>query len=200
MTQDQSKQILPELVIIGAALFAVWSLVVSPMRDGLSRAKAAHASAIEHTRIAGDPDLSTPRLTRVRDSIDMMIGDIETRSDIARDQTALQARLMVIGEEAGIRIERVNPAKTRPMNSGAADDRVVSFELECSGRYTDIAGFVARLEDSIGLSAIERLSIRPNTSASGSAVRARLRTLHFVFDTSPPPVEGALASTAGGLQ
>jgi len=198
VNQEQSKKILPELIITAAVLYGLWSLVVSPLRESLSQAQAAHANMIEQTRIAGDPKLSTPRLQMVMDAIDGAINDIERRSVVARDQTTLQARLMEIGADAGIRIDRVSPAQTRSIKAGDYDDRVVSFEIDCSGQYRDIADFLARVEESIGLTRIDRISIRPDTTGSGAAVRAKLRTMHFSFDTSPPPPSDDAVVTVGG--
>ena len=189
-----ARKLLPELIIVAAVFYGLWSMMIVPLRSGLSQARAAHAEAIEHTRIAGDPQLSRPRLDMVMGSIDSMMEDIEQRSEIARDQTALQARLMELGDEAGIRIDRVNPARTRPLGQGDRDDTIVSFELDCSGRYDDITGFVAAIEERVGLTAVERFSIRPDTSGSGSAVKVRLRTAHFAFDLSP---SNPLADAAG---
>lgn len=202
MSTGNSKKLLPDLVIAGAVLYGLWSIMVVPMRAGLARAQSAHANAIEHARIAGDPELSTPRLRMVMDSIDSMISDIEQRSDIARDQTALQASLMEIGARSGVRIERVSPAKTRSISlkKGKVNDEVASFEIECSGLYRDIAGFIARIEADLGLTLIDRVSIRPDTSASGSAVRARLRTLHFAFDTTPQPSADTIATAGSAHQ
>jgi hypothetical protein len=202
MSTGHAKKLLPELVIAGAALFGLWSIMIAPMRAGLATAHSAHVNAIEHARIAGDPELSTPKLRRVMGTIDTMIGDIEQRSDIARDQTALQASLMEIGARSGVRIERVSPAKARSISlkKGSVSDEVASFEIECSGLYRDIAGFVARIEADLGLTLIDRISIRPDTAASGSAVRARLRTLHFAFDTTPAPSADAIANAGSGHQ
>ena len=197
MNHEHAKKLLPELVIAAVAIIGLWSLLVSPMRERLGQAQAAHANAIEHARIAGDPELSTLRLNAVMDKLDNAIGDIERRSGVARDQTALQARLMEIGAESRIRIDRVSPAKTRSIRDGDFDDRIVSFEIEFSGLYRDITGFVAAVEDNFGLTRIDRFSIRPNGSEVGAAVRAKLRTTHFAFDTSPPPNDDSVDMPGG---
>ncbi len=193
-----SRKLLPELVIAIAVFYALWSLLVSPLRASLNEAKADHSKAIEHTRISGVPELSTPRLRMVMDSIDGMMQDIERRSVIAQDPTRLQARLMEIGEESGIRIERVNPAKTRPLALGDQDDTIISFELDCSGQYRDIVGFVAAIEEQVGLTAVDRFSIRPDTTGSSAAVKARLRTLHYSFDTKADLAAGGEQFVSGG--
>ncbi|MCB9847843.1 MAG: hypothetical protein H6814_05460 [Phycisphaeraceae bacterium] len=200
MSRVEPRQLLPELVIIAATLFGLWSLFVSPMRDKLAQARAAHASAIEHTRIAADPDLSASRLIKVQGELDAMIDDIRQRSDAARDQTGLQATIMELGAEAGIRIQRVNPARSVAVKSDQAQDRVVSFEIECNGPYRDVAEFIANLEDSVGLTMVERLAFKPDASAGATGVKARLRTLHFAFDTTPPAGENALADVSGAAQ
>jgi len=189
LKQEQSKKLIPEAVIIVAAVFGLWSVVVSPMRDELGLARAASQDAIEHTRIAGDPELSIPRLSAVRLKVDDAIGEIDRRSAVVSDQTALQAELTTTGEATGVRIDRVSPAQTRATGSSGFDDRSVSFEIECSGLYRDIVRFISVVERGVGFTRIERISVRPDRSAGGSAVRARLRTTHFAFDTSPPPVE-----------
>lgn len=195
---NTSRKLLPELVIAIAVFYGLWSLLVSPMRASLNEAKANHSKAIEHTRISGNPELATPRLHMVMDSIDGMMQDIERRSGIAQDPTRLQARLMEIGEESGIRIERVNPAKTRPLALGDQDDTVASFEIDCSGQYHAVVGFVAAIEEQVGLTAVERFSIRPDTSGSGTAVKARFRTLHYSFDTKADLVLGEEQPIVGG--
>jgi len=195
--QEQTKKLLPELVITAAVLYGLWTLMLTPMRENLSQAQAAHANVIEHTRIAGDPDLSTPRLQMVMDQLDGAISDIEQRSAEASDQTALQARLMEIGTEVGIRIDRVSPALTRSMKNGQFDDHMISFEIDCSGLYRDIAAFAAEIEENTGLTRIDRISLRPDSAADGAAIRAKLRTMHFSFDTSPPPSEETV-DTGGG--
>lgn len=201
MKPTPQRKILPELVIIGAVLFGAWTLLLQPMRQNLAQARAAHANAIEHTRIAGDPALATPRLQMIMRSINGMIDDIQERSDIARDQTALQARLMSLGADSGVRIDRINPARSRAAGSANTDDRVSSFEIECSGPYKDVNAFLGELEANAGLTLIERLSIRPDSTGSGTAVRARIRTLHFAFDTSvPQPTAQEILASGGSAQ
>jgi len=198
VNQQQTKKVLPELAITAAVLYGLWALMISPMRENLSQAQAAHANVIEHTRITGDPALSTPRLNMVKDAIDNVIGDIESRSDIARDQTALQARLMELGSRFRLQINRVSPARATSIKDAADGDRTVSFEIECSGRYSDVTAFIAEIEENVGLSRVERISIRPDHQSGAAMVRARLGTMHYAFDTSPPPVEDGVGVAPEG--
>lgn len=201
MNANTTRKLLPELIIIAAVFYGLWNLLIVPMRESLHQAQVARSSAIEHTRISADPALSAPRLRDVMGSIDGMMTDIEQRSEVARDQTALQAQIMEIGEQSGILIDRVNPAKTRPLDTGDRADSVVSFELDCSGQFSDLIAFFESMEENVGLTEIENFSIRPDTSSAGggaAAVKARLRTLHFAFDTSPAPVLADAMAPEGG--
>ena len=198
MKQEQTKKLLPELVITAAILYGLWTLMISPLRESLSEAQAAHANVIEHTRITGDPALSAPRLNMVKDGIDDAISEIEQRSEIARDQTALQADLMKLGAGLQLQINRVSPAKAGTIKDGVEGDRVVSFEIECTGRYRDVVSFVAVIEQDIGLSRVDRISLRPDHSSGSTMVRARLSTKHYAFDISPSPTEDEVPVVLGG--
>lgn len=188
MKQDQARRLVPEAVIIAAALFGAWMLFVAPAREELAVARAAYENAAQYSRIAGDPSFSRPSLDAAQREIDLAIDEIDRRSKLALDQTTLQARLMAIGEANGVRIDRVSPARTRKVGDGKADDHAVSFDIACTGEYRNVAALIGDIEGDLGLTRVDEIGLRPGND-SATVVRATLRTTHFAFDTSPPPAE-----------
>lgn len=182
---------------LGVAVLA--QVVLGPMRDryaAVTREVAAMKRQIESERAAA-ADAPVPEgvqaVRRRIERIDALAGRLSNAS-------ALYERLGALAADAGVRVERLEPAAA-PVSGGAAR-QTSAFEVEsgtCSvsvtGDYAAVCRFLASIREGVAMSTVQSVRVVPRGGDSGQDVSA---SAEIVLHQLRRPMAQALAQAEVG--
>jgi len=187
--------------IIATMLCGAWMLVVAPLRSDLARAEQrlarARAESARARSLAQQMQTYQTLLERSKAALER----VSLHGAIARDPSRLFDVVSAIGAREGVTIHQIRPARSRAGSpDDPAGDDAISYDIDATGRYADVARFLSAVEREAGYAAIEGFSIRPITDQPG-VVRAGIRTRHHAFATpSEAQLLAAVEAQHAGVQ
>jgi Tfp pilus assembly protein PilO len=180
------RGVIARAIILGACVVGAWAVVLAPMRAELARAESRLERARKESTRAQHLAERTQAVTAAMERSRAELARIDAQGEAARDPARLFELVSAIGAREGVVIHHMQPARSASAGKdGAEGDSEVSYEIEATGAYEAIAGFLGAVESEAGLTTIEGLSLRPVSGQPG-VVRAGVRTRHFCFATPTP--------------
>lgn len=104
------------------------------------------------------------------------------RGGPASTEDPLYARLLALGENTGVQIDRIDPGVEDAVDDGFAI--TTGFAIDAIGEYERIVRLIAAIESMNGFHVVTRFTLTPAEHADGDLVHASIQTTHFRFDPS----------------
>jgi hypothetical protein len=199
-----------ECAIAVSVCAAGYIFLVDPVKQDLAKVQSQVAAArAEQSQQSSSAGLSEPQVAELRRVVAERAEQIQARSNVVKDQSALFGALMALGVEHKIRIDQLQPGvttvgaesttpqprnvfgNTDPAAGGAAPteppkprDTRMTCTLVVQGSYANITNFLAALQRDLGYTNILDVRLNPAAESGPNVVAATIQTEHFAFDLS----------------
>lgn len=208
---DPAKQVGIELLLGVAVCAAGYFFVVDPAESRLAKAREQITALAAQTGASARPAIPPERAEALLKEAQERSRSIETRSALAKEQSALFAALMDLSGKHHIRVDQLQPtsgpAGRRPDRRasappppppptgpggapGAAGDvpraptiesACVRYSIAATGSYADLASFIGALQTELGFTRVRSVRIDPVREATTPTVQVMIETEHYAF-------------------
>lgn len=188
MKQEQARRLLSQAIILGAVCIGAPVFVVAPLKARLARMEQSLATAQREAASIADIMSAGERQTLDPDAAGRISAWIGEMNSISGDAATVYDRIMTLGAEHGVRIDRMQPVRvtaarpTAGRSSPAA--QTLGFTIAAIGEYDSIAAFIEAIERGAGFSAVGSVRLIPVVADGAQLVQATIETRHRRFASS----------------
>ena len=220
----QSKRLACEFLITAAVCAGVYYFMVDNTKAKIAivRTEAAKAQQEEASH-AGIGSLSDAQVSDLLRTTAERVADMKERSAPATDEARMFARISEMAISSSVRIEQLNPVQIKgegapriapqvpttppiapsgtPAAQAAAEgppalhDTRIGYSIIVTGKYSDMAAFVAALSDHLGYTIVKSVRMTQPDVRTPDTLRAAIETEHLALDLSAIKLLGIASAT-----
>ncbi|MFZ4574426.1 MAG: hypothetical protein ACOYN0_08520 [Phycisphaerales bacterium] len=185
----QPRSFAVRLLLLSGLMAGCWYFLVRPWSESIQRDR----EELESMRAALEAEtvttLSPEQVAELNSKVLTAARQLTAWTHKASESSGLYDRIRRLAEAQKVKIGRIEPKSggiVPPTPGGKAPERAVvpdiqtiSYSVQVTGEYQQIAKFVDALEAGLGSSKVVSLRIVPLQSGSRQLVEATIETLHY---------------------
>jgi len=189
MNKSNARKLMAHGAMSAAILGAAWGLGVRPLQESLQQDQASRA--VNADRIEAYAQLSEQALAQPAELVDHLIRNARTINRsfaISASDARLYEALGHLAEQTGVRIERMEPHRTRNTAVLSNDGlerlpvRSTGYTINFEGSFTQVVAFVDAVESKTGLCTLSACRLVQGGSIEGTPqILATITTEHFAL-------------------